>query len=82
MDRLFFEILLTYNNKDVHSATGLTPNEAREEKIEFKAKLNVSVKARKERTYPSLEVGDKVKIMRKKPSQRKKELATGLLANM
>ena len=37
------------------------------EKNEFKAKLNVSVKARKERkaTYPTLEVGDKVKIIEK-----------------
>ena len=60
------EILLTYNNKDVHSATGLTPNEARKERNEFRAKLNVSVKAKKERIYPSLEVGDRVKIMRKK----------------
>ena len=46
------EILLTYNNKDVHSATGLTPNEARKERNEFRAKLNVSVKAKKERTIP------------------------------
>ena len=60
------EILLTYNNKDVHSATGLTPNEARKERNEFKAKLTVSVKAKKERICPSLEVGDRVKIMRKK----------------
>ena len=60
------DILLTYNNKDVHSATGLTPNEARKERNEFRAKLNVSVKAKKERMYPTLEVGDKGKIMRKK----------------
>ena len=32
------EILLTYNNKDVHSATGLTPNEARKDRNEFKTK--------------------------------------------
>ena len=24
-----FEIMITYNNKDVHSATGMTPNEAK-----------------------------------------------------
>ena len=60
------EIILTYNNKDIHSATGLAPNEARKEKNEFKAKLNVSVKARKEKIYPPLEVGDRVKILRKK----------------
>ena len=58
--------MLTYSNKDVHSATGLTSNETRKEKNEFKAKLNVSVKARKEKMYPILGVGDKVKITRKK----------------
>ena len=60
------EIMLTYNNKDVHSATGQTPNEARKKKNEYKSVLNVSVKAKKERTYPELNVGDKVKILRKK----------------
>ena len=73
-----FEIMLTYNNKDVHSATGLTPNEARKEKNEFKAKLNVSVKARKERTYHSLEIGDKVKIMRKKAITEKERTSNWL----
>ena len=58
--------MLTYKNKYVHSATGLIPNEAKNDNNEFKAKLNVSVKARKETIYPTLEVGDKVKIMRKK----------------
>ena len=60
------EIMLTYNNKMKHSATGMTPNEARKKDNELKAKLNVANKARKERVYPSLEVGDKVKIVRKK----------------
>ena len=60
------EIMLTYNNKDVHSATGQTPNEARKKKNEYKSVLNVSMKAKKERTYPELNVGDKVKILRKK----------------
>ena len=60
------EIMLTYNNKDVHSSTGQTPNEARKKKNEYKSVLNVSMKAKKERTYPELKVGDKVKILRKK----------------
>lgn len=58
--------MLTYNNKDVHSATGQTPNEARKKKNEYKSVMNVSMKAKKERLYPPLEVGDKVKILRKK----------------
>ena len=60
------EIMLTYNDKMKHSATGMTPNQARKEKNEFRAMINVASKAKKERIYPTLEVGDKVKIMRKK----------------
>ena len=60
------EIMLTYNNKDVHSSTGQTPNEARKEENELKSILNVSIKAKKETLYPELRVGDKVKILRKK----------------
>ena len=46
------EIMLTYNNKDIHSSIGQTPNEARKERNEFKSKLNVSVQAKKQRLYP------------------------------
>ena len=60
------EIMLTYNNKDVHSATNQTPNEARKKDNEFKSKVNVSIKAKKDKLYPELKVGDKVKIKRKK----------------
>jgi predicted methyltransferase len=58
--------MLTYNNKDVHSATNQTPNEARKKDNEFKSKVNVSIKAKKDKLYPELKVGDKVKIKRKK----------------
>ena len=60
------EIMLTYNDKMKHSATGMTPKEARKDNNEFRAMLNAASKAKKERIYPTLEVGDKVKIMRKK----------------
>jgi hypothetical protein len=60
------EIMLTYNEKMKHSATGMTPKEARKKDNELKAKLTVASKAKKERIYPELHVGDKVKIMRKK----------------
>ena len=65
--------MLTYNNKNIHSATGMTPKEASEKKNEFKAMINVASKAKKERKYPELDVGDKVKILRKKRLLKKKE---------
>ena len=40
--------------------------------------MNVSVKAKKERIYPSLEVGDKVKIMRKKAITEKERTSNWL----
>ena len=60
------EVMLTYNDKMVHSATNMTPSKARKDENELKARVNVAMKARKNRIYPSLEVGDKVKIKRKK----------------
>ena len=65
------EILLTYNNKLVSSVTKMTPIEARKKKNEFEVKLNISMNARKTRLYPDLDVGDKVKIMRKKAISEK-----------
>ena len=41
--------MLTYNNKNIHSATGMTPKEASEKKNEFKAMINVASKAKKEK---------------------------------
>ena len=61
-----FEILLTYNNKDIHSSHNLTPKDARLPKNELKAKLILSINAKRSRTYPEIDEGDNVKIMRKK----------------
>ena len=61
-----FEILLTYNNKNIHSTTKFTPSQAKLPKNEFEVKLNISLQAKRNRTYPEIEVGDSVKIMRKK----------------
>ena len=68
-----FEILITYNNQMVHSATGMTPKEARKESNAFKVKLNLSSKARRNRIYPEVDKGDEVKIFRKrKPNEKER----------
>ena len=58
--------MIAYNYKDIHSATGLVPNKARDKENELRAKVNIASKAKKERLYPDLMVGDKVTIRRKK----------------
>ena len=61
-----FEVLLTYNNKLKHSATKYTPNQARDEKHELNAKLNLTLHKHHTRKYPIIQVLDRVNIFRKK----------------
>lgn len=67
------EILLTYNNKLKHSATGYTPSEASKSKNELDVRLNLLAGKKHTRTYPHLSMGDNVKIYRKKPKNNLKE---------
>ena len=60
------QILLTYNDKNIHSSTGFTPKEARLKRNEYAVKLNLELRALKNRKYPEINVGDEVKVMRKK----------------
>ena len=68
-----FEILLTYNNKNVHSSHNMTPKEARLPKNELKVELELNMNAKRSRTYPEISKGDKVKIFRKKGCRRKRK---------
>ena len=67
------EIMVTYNYKDVHIATRLTPNKAREKDHESRANINIASKAKKERLYPNLMLGSKVKFRRKKAIIKKEK---------
>ena len=61
-----FEVLLTYNNKLVHSTTDMTPSDARKKSNELDVWINTVRNSTFTRKYPRLEKGDKVKILRKK----------------
>ena len=70
------EILLTYNNAMKHSSHGLEPIEARKKKNELNVKLKLSMNAKTNRIYPEVDVGDTVKILRKrKPNEKERESA-------
>ena len=60
------QIMQTYNFKNVHSATGKTPAEARKPSNELDVKSEMELKAKTGRVYPTIEEGDKVRIIRKK----------------
>ena len=56
-----------------HSATEMTPKEARKPSNELKVKLNLATKARKNKVYPELEKGDDVKIFKtRKPNEKER----------
>ncbi len=50
----------------MHSATGKTPAEARKPSNEVDVKSEMELKAKTGRVYPTIEVGDKVRVIRKK----------------
>jgi len=66
-----YPILLTYNHKLVHSATGFTPEEAKKPDNFLNSYINMKMKAKHNRIYPEIKTGDNVKIYRKrKPNEK------------
>ena len=61
-----YKIVLTYNNKMVHSSIKMTPAEATKPSNAIDATTNIESQARFTRTYPELEIGSSVKIYKKK----------------
>ena len=70
------EILLTYNNKQVHASHRLTPNEARKPQNHFSVKMQLELNRIKTRKYPSLRIGDEVKMFRQKGIAEKERSST------
>ena len=63
---VLYPVLLTYNVKLKHSATNMTPSEARKPINELVVKTNLEMKRVRKRLYPDIEVGDYVRLYRKK----------------
>lgn len=66
-------ILAVYNGKNKHAATGLTPNDAAKPSNELDAKLSMELRANRGKKFPPLEVGDSVRVIRKKKAVGDKE---------
>ena len=64
---VLFEVLLSYNNKDVHTSTGaFTPSDAKLDKNRLQVKLNLELHRVSKRKYPTVDVDDEVKLYKKK----------------
>ena len=60
------QVLFVYNYKMEHSATGMTPIQARESKNHLRVKLNLELHRKSTRKYPEVNVGDRVKVYKEK----------------
>ena len=63
---VIFESLLSYNNKEVHSIMGMTPSKAKLKENTLQVKLNLELHRVSKRKYPDINVGDEVKLYKKK----------------
>ncbi len=63
---VLYPVMLTYNHQDKHSATKMTPNDARKPQNQLQTKINLELKRVHSRRYPEVNVGDYVRIYKKK----------------
>ena len=68
-----YEIMITYNNKDIHSAHGMTPSSARKDVNRMNVLANLELNRVSNRKYPEIKVQDKVKVYRKKMITEKED---------
>jgi hypothetical protein len=59
----------------IHSSTKMTPVDAMKPTNEVDVKTNLELRAKRNRTYPPLGIGDSVRIQRKrKPNEKERNL--------
>ena len=69
------KVMLIYNNVDKHRSTGFTPNDAKLKGNHEAVKLELELNRRRERKYPPLAPGDKIRVFKKKEKGEKENVA-------
>ena len=67
-------VLITYNYKNKHSATKMTPKDATKPSNHLQVKANLEMKRTHTRIYPDVNVGDYVRIYNKKEKYDKERI--------
>ena len=70
----YLEQVVSLYNQDKHSATGMTPEEAREDKNIINEKENMELHRVSNRKYPTLNVGDQSKSISKNQFREVKKI--------
>ena len=72
---VLYPVLLTYNNKLKSSITGMTPSEARDPKNQIDVGSHLEIHRMNKRKYPNINVGDWVKLLKKKTHFEKENIS-------
>ena len=72
---LVFPVILVYNNKEVHRVTKMTPVEAMNKAHQLEVRVNLEINRKHSRLYPTINVGDTVKIYKKKDKLDKERVS-------
>ena len=65
-----YEVMLTYNNQNIHSSTKKTPANAKKSDEAIDVKTNLEMRALTNRKYPPLAIGDNVKKSTEEETRR------------
>ena len=71
---VLYPVRLTYNFKNKHSATNMTPKDAMIPANQLQVKANLEMKRKHTRIYPVINVGDYVKVYKKKEKYDKERI--------
>jgi len=71
---VLYPVLITYNQKNKHIATKMTPKDATKLTNHIQVKANLEMKRKHTRIYPDVNVGDYVKVYTKKDKYAKERI--------
>ena len=63
---LLYPVLLVYNNKNIHRVTKMTPLDATKKSNHLEVRVNLEMKRKNSRLYPNINIGDNVKLYKKR----------------
>ena len=73
---VLYSVLLTYNVKNKSSITGMTPSEARKPGNQVDVGSHLELHRVHKRKYPTINIGDHVKLLKKKKHFDKEHIST------
>ena len=72
---LLYPVLLVYNHRNIHRVTKMTPADALKKSNRLEVRVNLEMNRKRSRIYPEINIGDTVKIYKKKDKLQKERVS-------